>query len=106
MNTLSLRLTTLMATACLMPAFAQAADNSLSAGNCIRAFKNVLSTKLPASVRMREAQYVDHDTKTGKEFMIVGRNSRDNSTVARAVCTVDVDGAVLELRDPALMVAY
>lgn len=98
---MKLRIAALAAVVGTMPMFAQASNAPVALNSCVKAFMTSLSSKYATAPKLRDAYYVDNGAvfSQAHQLELTATNPRDNSRVARAVCTVDAQGQVVDLRD-------
>jgi len=107
MNTHSLKIAAIAAAFVATPMLGAAANAPVALNSCVKAFMADLSTKAPGTLKLRDSHY-DSDIGTADtglalpgrrdEMVLTARDAHDNHAVARAVCTVNSQGSVVELR--------
>jgi hypothetical protein len=107
MNTRTLSIAAIAAGLVTAPMLGSAANSSLALDSCVKAFMADLSAKAPNTLKLREWHYVDNGAAPASnltalaganELELTARDAHDNHAVARAVCTVNSQGQVVDLR--------
>jgi hypothetical protein len=88
------------------PMIGAAANSPVALNSCVKAFMADLSAKAPNTLKLRDSHYVgqvgaQQNTLTlsgSSELELTARDAHDNHAVARAVCTVNSQGEVVDLR--------
>ena len=87
------------------PMIGAAANSPVALNSCVKAFMADLSAKTPNTLKLRDSHYVGSDESNGltvfrgvDELTLTARDAHDNHAVARAVCTVNSQGSVVDLR--------
>ena len=89
------------------PMIGTAANAPVVLNSCVKAFMADLSSKTPNTLRLRDSRYVGDDSASVGNLSVLGgtsaltltaRDAHDNHPVARAVCTVNSQGTVVDLR--------
>jgi hypothetical protein len=89
------------------PMLACAASPTKKFNNCVKAFMADLSKTGPVTLKLRDSHYVgDHSFEVGdlesisgiREFELVASDAHDHHAIARAICAVNAQGDVVELR--------
>jgi hypothetical protein len=85
-----------------VPMIGAAANSTTALNSCTKAFVADLSAKSAATLKVRNAHYVPGSSGSfsggTSELALTARDAHTNHTVARAVCTVNSQGAVIELQ--------
>jgi hypothetical protein len=107
MTTRSFKIAAIAAAFAATPMLGVAANAPVALNSCVKAFMADLSNKSPGTLKLRNAHYEDDigSSDTGMtlpgsrdEMVLTARDAHDNHAVARAVCTVNSQGEVVELR--------
>lgn len=87
------------------PVFAQSAQAPTELDTCVKAFMSSLSNKYGTAPKLRSAEYVDTGllSSASRQLALTATDARDHRTLARAVCTVNAQGEVVDLRDEPLL---
>jgi hypothetical protein len=89
------------------PMLACAANPTQKFNNCVKAFMTDLSKKGPVTLKLRDSRYFgDHSLEVGdlesisaiREFELVANDAHDHHAIARAICAVNAQSDVVELR--------
>jgi hypothetical protein len=109
MNTRSISIAAVAAAITGAPMLGVAANSPALLDSCVKAFMTDLSAKSPGTFKLREAHYVDDGTAQGyllalgsRQLSLTAHDAHDNHAVARAVCTVNSRGDVVDLRQASL----
>jgi hypothetical protein len=107
MITRKLKMAAIAAALAAMPMIGAAASQPTVLNSCVKAFMADLSAKRSGTLKLRSSHYVgDTGTPGGNlaalsstsELTLTARDAHDNHALARAICTVNSQGDVLELR--------
>jgi hypothetical protein len=111
MNTRTFSIAAVAAGLVAAPTFGAAANSPVALDSCVKAFMADLSAKAPNTLKLRDSHYIDNGGApasnltvfTGtREMELTARDAHDNHAVARAVCTVNSQGEVVDLRTGSL----
>jgi hypothetical protein len=111
MITRNLKMAAIAAALAAVPMIGAAASQTTALNSCVKAFMTDLSTKRSGALKLRDTHYVgDAGTPDGNfavlsgasQLTLTARDAHNNHAVARAVCTVNSQGDVLELRAESL----
>jgi hypothetical protein len=106
MNIRSIKIAALAATIAGAPMLGVAANSQVALDSCVKAFMTTLSTSKTGGFKLVDSHYVaDAGAADGSMLVLGGRNemtltahdAHDHHAVARAVCTVNSQGEVIEL---------
>jgi hypothetical protein len=106
MMTRTLKIAAIAAGIATMPMIGTAANSTTALNSCTKAFVADLTAKTTATLKLRDAHYVaDRNWITGgtSELALTARDAHTNHALARAVCTVNAQGAVIELQTAPLL---
>ena len=93
------------------PMLGMAATPPVVLDSCVKAFMTSLSTQKTAAFKLREAHYVGEAgtpdssplaLRGNSELTLTAHDAHDNHAVARAVCTVNAQGEVVDLHSTPL----
>jgi hypothetical protein len=101
MMTRSLKIAAIAAGIATVPMVGAASNSTTALNSCTKAFVADLSARTTATLKLRATHYVADSTwVTGgtSELALTARDAHTNHTLARAVCTVNSQGAVIELQ--------
>jgi hypothetical protein len=107
MMTRSIKIAAIAAGLATVPLIGAAANSPAALNSCTRAFMADLSSKIPKTLKLRDAHYIAGGRAGDTNLLVLGgtseltltaRDAHDNHAVARAVCTVNWQGDVVELR--------
>jgi len=105
MNTRTFSMAAIAAAFVTAPMIGAAANSPTALNSCVKAFMADLSTKAPNTLKLRDSHYVGGSdignlglSAAGGEMTLTARDAHDNHAVARAVCTVNSQNEVVELR--------
>jgi ribonuclease PH len=112
MMTRTLKTASIAAAFLAMPMLGSAADSTNALNSCVKAFMADLSAKAP-NTRLVDSHYINGNAvdgnlrafSSGSEMTLTARDAHDHHAVARAVCTVNLQGDVLELHSEPLSAA-
>ena len=88
-----------------MPAMSRAANIATQGDVCVKAFVSSLSGAYEKAPKLRASHVIDAPGALPAhvyEFTLTATNPKDNSRVARAICTVTAQGEVLGMRPDTL----
>jgi hypothetical protein len=81
------------------PMLCAAANSPAAFDSCVKAFMTKLSSKYASAPTLRQARYLDDGSfYSTNELELTAWNPHNNQPVARAVCTYDAEGRVLQLQ--------
>jgi hypothetical protein len=107
MNTRSIKTAAVAAALAGAPMLGMAANSQVALDSCAKAFMTELSTSKPGAFKLSHARYeADGGVADGDilalggnaEMTLTARDAHDNHAVARAVCTVNSRGEVVNLQ--------
>jgi hypothetical protein len=105
MITRNLKMAAIAAALAAMPMIGAAASQPTVLNSCVKAFMADLSAKRAGTLKLRGSHYVGDFGSSNlaalsstSEMTLTARDAHDNHALARAVCTVNSQGEVLELR--------
>jgi hypothetical protein len=103
MNTRLIKIAVITAGLATAPMLSGAANTPVAMDSCVKAFMASLSTTMAKKPALRESHFIDdrvgHDST---EWMLMARDAHDNHPIARALCTVNTWGQVIELHQEPL----
>jgi hypothetical protein len=103
MNTRSIKIAVITAGLATAPMLSVAATATVAMDSCVKAFMTSLSTTVPKRLKLREAHLIDdHIVGDSSELMLTARDAQDNHPIARALCTVNTWGQVIDLHQEPL----
>jgi hypothetical protein len=108
MITRSIRIAALAAGFATMPMIGATANSTTALNSCTKAFVADLAAKSPNTVKLRDSRYVADSSWVASdtsELALTARDAHDHHMVARAVCTVNSQGAVIGLQASPLLSA-
>ena len=107
MTTRTFQIAAIAAALAAAPMLGVAANAPVALNSCVKAFMADLSNKVPGTLKLRNSHYEDDIGSTDSgltlpgrrdEMVLTARDAHDNHAVARAVCTVNSQGDVVDLR--------
>jgi hypothetical protein len=106
MNTRTTTIAAIAAALAATPMMSLAADSSEALNSCVKAFMTDLSSRSPATLKLRESRYIDNSAEdygvampeSTDALTLTARDAHDNHAVGRAICTVNSRGEVKQLR--------
>ena len=103
MNTRSIKIAVITAGLAAAPMLSVAANSSVAMDSCVKAFMASLSATMPKKPKLRESHLID-DPLGGDStaLMLMARDAQDNHPIARALCTFDSWGKVINLHQEPL----
>lgn len=104
MKTRTLKIALVATGLAALPMLSSAANSPPSMDGCVKAFMSLLSSKDGSALKLREAHYLDDGSLVSatSELTLTARDAHDNHAVARAVCTADAQGQVVDVREEPL----
>jgi hypothetical protein len=98
MNTRSIKIAVITAGLATAPMLGVAANNPVAMDSCVKAFMASLSTTMANKPKLRESHFIDDRVGAAStEWMLMARDANDNHPIARALCTVNTSGQVIDL---------
>jgi hypothetical protein len=101
MITRSIKIAAIAAGFATVPMIGAAADSTTALNSCTKAFVADLSARTTNTVKVRDSHFVAGSSwvpGSTSEIALTARDAHNNHRVGRAVCTVDSQGAVIELQ--------
>ena len=103
MNTRPIKIAVITAGLAIVPMLGVTANTPVAMDSCVKAFMSSLSTTMPKKPKLREAHLIDdHPVADWGALMLTARDAKDNHPIARALCTVDTWGQVIDLHQQPL----
>jgi hypothetical protein len=103
MNTRSIKIALMTAGFAAAPMFSVAANAPVAMDSCVKAFMANLSTTMTKTPKLQQWHYIDDmPGGTSTEWTLMARDAHDNHPIARAVCTVNPSGQVIDLHQEPL----
>ena len=98
MNRHILRIAVMAASLSAAPMWSLAASPAVATDSCLKAFLASLSATMQRTPKLRESHFIDSGLNpASSEWTLTARDAKDNHTIARAACTVDASGKVIDL---------
>jgi hypothetical protein len=105
MNTRKTTIAAIAAALVATPMICSAADSAVALNSCVKAFMADLSSRSPATLKLRESRYLDNSAEDfglatperTDALTLTARDAHDNHAVGRAICTVNSRGEVMQL---------
>jgi hypothetical protein len=103
MITRNLKMAAMAVALAAVPMIGAAASQPTVLSSCVKAFMTDLSSKRSGTLKLRDSHYIG-DAGTPVQLSgtsaltLTARDAHNNHAVARAVCTVNSQGDVLDLR--------
>jgi hypothetical protein len=106
MNIRSIKIAVMTAGLATVPILSVAANTPVAMDSCVKAFMASLSTTMPKKPKLRESHLIDGRVAgDSNELMLTARDAQDNHPIARALCTVNPWGQVIDLHQEPLRAA-
>jgi hypothetical protein len=107
MNTRSIKIAVITAGLVTAPMLSVAANSAVAMDSCVKAFMASLATTMAKTPKLRESHFIDDReisqiAQTSTEWTLMARDAHDNHAIARALCTVNSSGQVIELHQQSL----
>ena len=104
MNTRSIKIAIITAGFATAPVLGVAADSPTSAmDSCVKAFMENLSTTMARTPKLQESHFVDdYVGQSATQLTLTARDAHDHHAIARALCTVNASGQVIDLHQAPL----
>ena len=104
MNTRTIKMALMAAGFATAPMLGVAANTPAAMDRCVKAFMANLSTTMRKTPKLQESRYInDHGVSdTSTEWTLMARDAHDNHPIARALCTVNSSGQVIDLHQEPL----
>ncbi len=98
MNTPSIRSALMIAGLATAPMLGVAANAPVAMDSCLKAFMANLSSTMAKTPKLQQSHFID-DLPGGSsnEVTLMARDAHDNHPIARALCTVNPHGEVIDL---------
>jgi hypothetical protein len=85
------------------PAMSVAANSPTAMDSCVKAFMASLANTMAKTPKLRETRYIDDRiVESSGEWSLMARDANDHHPIARAVCTVNQRGQVINLHQEPL----
>ncbi|MFI4868561.1 MAG: hypothetical protein ACHQDD_04320 [Steroidobacterales bacterium] len=103
MNTRSIRFALMTAGLATAPMLSVAADAPVAMDSCVKAFMANLSTTMAKTPKLQQWHYTDDNPGgSSMEWTLTARDAHDHHPIARAICTVNPSGQVIDLHQQPL----
>lgn len=98
MNTRSIQIAVITAGLATAPMLSVAANSPPAMDSCVKAFMASLSATMAKTPKLRESRFIDDRIgENSTEWTLMARDAHDNHPIARALCTVNTSGEVIDL---------
>jgi len=102
-NTRSIKIAVIAAGLAATPLLSVAANSPVAMDGCVKAFMANLSTTMAKKPKLQEARFIDDGIVQGTTALtLMARDAHDHHPIARALCTVNTSGQVIDLHQEPL----
>jgi hypothetical protein len=103
MNIRSIKIAVITAGLATAPMLSVAANPPVAMDSCVKAFMANLNTTMARKPKLQETRYIDDAFgQSATELTLTARDAHDHHPIARALCTVNSSGQVIDLHQQSL----
>ena len=102
-NTRLIKIAVITAGLVTAPMLSVAANSPVAMDSCVKAFMANLSTTMARKPKLQEARFIDDGVvQNTMALTLMARDAHDHHPIARALCTVNPSGQVIDLHQEPL----